>query len=118
MRAELDAYDAALYGLARDELLYILDPADVYGLDFPGETFRVLKERGLVSLWAKTVHKLTQPIRDLMDALFHRSRAASQGRGDRAGRGRSKSASRTFGAERSVVPVVPGSTIANFPAYV
>ena len=33
------------YGLTRDELRYILDPADVYGPDFPGETFRVLKEK-------------------------------------------------------------------------
>jgi len=45
LRAELDAYFAALYGLNRDELRYILDPSDVYGPDFPGETFRVLKER-------------------------------------------------------------------------
>jgi hypothetical protein len=45
LRAELDAYYAALYGLTRDELRYVLDPADVYGPDFPGETFRVLKER-------------------------------------------------------------------------
>jgi hypothetical protein len=44
-RAELDAYYAALYGLTRDELRYVLDPADFYGPDFPGETFRVLKER-------------------------------------------------------------------------
>ncbi|TAK21767.1 MAG: hypothetical protein EPO26_13400 [Chloroflexota bacterium] len=44
LRAELDAYYAALYGLTRDELRYILDPQDVYGPDFPGETFRVLKE--------------------------------------------------------------------------
>ena len=44
LRAELDAYYAKLYGLTRDELRYILDPKDVYGLDFPGETFRVLKE--------------------------------------------------------------------------
>ena len=29
----------------RDELRYILDPADVHGPDFPGETFRVLKEK-------------------------------------------------------------------------
>ena len=29
----------------RDELRYILNPADVYGPDFPGETFRVLKEK-------------------------------------------------------------------------
>ncbi|HOO72826.1 MAG TPA: N-6 DNA methylase, partial [Spirochaetota bacterium] len=43
LRAELDAYYAMLYGLTRDELRYILDPADVYGEDFPGETFRVLK---------------------------------------------------------------------------
>lgn len=45
LRADLDAYYARLYGLTRDELRYILDPADVYGADFPGETFRVLKEK-------------------------------------------------------------------------
>ncbi len=43
IRAELDAYYAKLYGLTRDELRYILDPTDVYGEDFPSETFRVLK---------------------------------------------------------------------------
>jgi hypothetical protein len=43
LRAELDAYYAKLYRLTRDELRYILDPADVYGSDFPSETFRVLK---------------------------------------------------------------------------
>ena len=45
LRAELDAYYARLYGLTEEELRYILDPADVYGPDFPGETFRVLKEK-------------------------------------------------------------------------
>ena len=45
LRAELDARIARLYGLTRDELRYILDPADVYGPEFPGETFRVLKEK-------------------------------------------------------------------------
>lgn len=45
LKAELDAYFALLYGLERDELRYILDPQDVYGEDFPGETFRVLKEK-------------------------------------------------------------------------
>ncbi|HWR59364.1 MAG TPA: hypothetical protein VN328_10800 [Thermodesulfovibrionales bacterium] len=45
LRAELDAYYAKLYGLTRDELRYILDPQDVYGPNFPGETFRVLKEK-------------------------------------------------------------------------
>ena len=47
LRAELDAWYARAYGLTRDELRYILDPADVYGPDFPGETFRVLKEKEL-----------------------------------------------------------------------
>jgi len=43
LRAELDAYYAHLYGLSRDELRYVLDPADVYGQEYPSETFRVLK---------------------------------------------------------------------------
>lgn len=43
LRAELDAYFARLYGLTRDELRYVLDPADVVGSDYPSETFRVLK---------------------------------------------------------------------------
>ncbi|MBM3216745.1 hypothetical protein FJZ36_17765 [Candidatus Poribacteria bacterium] len=45
LRAELDAYYARLYGLTEEELRYILDPKDVYGEDFPGETFRVLKDK-------------------------------------------------------------------------
>ena len=44
LRAELDAYYAKLYGLNRDELRYILDPADIMGEDYPSETFRVLKK--------------------------------------------------------------------------
>ncbi len=42
--AGLDAYFAHLYQLTRHELRYILDPKDIYGPDFPSETFRVLKE--------------------------------------------------------------------------
>jgi len=73
IRAELDAYYALLYGLNRKQLRYILDPADLTRKeledildpweevtdplddaayrermaksDFPGETFRVLKEK-------------------------------------------------------------------------
>jgi len=73
LRAELDAFYARLYGLTRKQLRYILDPADltqkelqdildaweevddpldpegyaarVAESDFPGETFRVLKEK-------------------------------------------------------------------------
>jgi hypothetical protein len=47
LRAELDAWFACAYGLTRGELRYILDPADVHGPDFTGETFRVLKEKEL-----------------------------------------------------------------------
>ena len=45
LRAELDAFYARAYSLDRDELRYILDPADVKGPDYPSETFRVLKEK-------------------------------------------------------------------------
>jgi len=44
LRAELDAWYARAYGLTRDELRYILDPADVMGEDYPSETFRGLKK--------------------------------------------------------------------------
>ena len=75
LRAELDAYYAKLYGLTRKQLRYILDPADLTEREledildpweevrdpldpeayaervrrstFPGETFRVLKEKEL-----------------------------------------------------------------------
>ncbi len=47
LRSELDAYYARLYGLTRDELRYILDPADVMGEDYPSETFRVLRNNEL-----------------------------------------------------------------------
>lgn len=45
LRAEIDAYYARLYGLSREQLRYILDPADVMGSDYPSESFRVLKEK-------------------------------------------------------------------------
>ena len=45
LRAELDAWYARAYGLTRDELRYVLDPADVKGSEYPSETFRVLKEK-------------------------------------------------------------------------
>lgn len=44
LRAELDAYYARRYGLTREDLCYILDPASVMGADYPSETFRVLKQ--------------------------------------------------------------------------
>ena len=41
---------AKLYCLITEELCYILDSQDVYGPDFPGETFRVLKEKEIKQL--------------------------------------------------------------------
>jgi hypothetical protein len=32
------------YGLTEEETAYVLDPKAVYGEEFPGETFGVLKE--------------------------------------------------------------------------
>ena len=43
LRAELDAFFARKYGLSRDELRYILDPADTHGENYPSESFRGLK---------------------------------------------------------------------------
>ncbi len=43
LRAELDAWYARAYSLTRNQLRYILDPADIMGPDYPSETFRVLK---------------------------------------------------------------------------
>ncbi len=45
MKAELHAYFAHLYGLTRDEVCYILDPQDVFGPEFPSETYRILRDQ-------------------------------------------------------------------------
>lgn len=47
LRAELDAWYARAYGLTRDELRFILDPAEILGDDYPTESFRVLKQNEL-----------------------------------------------------------------------
>lgn len=66
LRAELDAYYAKLYGLTRDELRYILDPADVYGADFPSETFRVLKNNEMKQFGEYRTRRLVLAAWDLM----------------------------------------------------
>jgi hypothetical protein len=47
LRSELDAWYALAYGLSRDDLRFVLDPADLLGEDYPSETFRVLKKNEL-----------------------------------------------------------------------
>ncbi len=66
LRAELDAYYAKLYGLTRDELRYILAPADVYGADFPSETFRVLKNNEMKQFGEYRTRRLVLAAWDLM----------------------------------------------------
>ena len=44
-RAQLDARFAPASDLTCDDVRYILDPADAHGPDFPGEIFRLLKEK-------------------------------------------------------------------------
>jgi len=67
LRAELDAYYARLYVLSRDELRYILDPADVMGDDYPSETFRVLKE-GEVRAYGE--YRTRRLVLDAWDRLY------------------------------------------------
>ena len=66
LRAELDAKYAKLYGLTREELRYILDPADIYGPDFPSETFRVLKNNEIKKYGEYRTRKLVLAAWDMM----------------------------------------------------
>jgi hypothetical protein len=66
LRAELDAKYAKLYGLTRDELRYILDPADIYGADFPSETFRVLKNNEIKKYGEYRTKRLVLAAWDMM----------------------------------------------------
>ena len=67
LRADLDAYYANLYGFTRDELRYILDPSDIYGPDFPSETFRVLKNNEMKQFGEYRTQRL---VLEAWDRLF------------------------------------------------
>lgn len=69
LRAELDAYYARLYGLTRDELRYILDPADVMGSDYPSETFRVLKNNEMRGFGEYRTQRLVLEAWDRLSAV-------------------------------------------------
>src|ERR1039457_646500 len=68
VRAELDAWYARAYGLARDELRYILDPADVKGSGYPSETFRVLKNNELKRFGEYRTRRLVLDAWDRMES--------------------------------------------------
>ena len=68
LRADIDAFYARAYGLTRDELRYILDPADVKGPDYPSETFRVLKEKEIRQFGEYRTRRLVLAAWDRMEA--------------------------------------------------
>lgn len=59
---------ARAYGLTRDELRYILDPADVKGPNYPSETFRVLKEKEIRQHGEYRTRRLVLAAWDRMEA--------------------------------------------------
>lgn len=67
LSAELDAIYARLYGLSRDDLRYILDPADVMGADYPSESFRVLKDKEVRHLGEYRTRRLVLEAWDRME---------------------------------------------------
>jgi len=68
LRADLDAFYAHAYGLTRDELRYILDPADVKAPDYPSQTFRVLKEKQIRRHGEYRTRRLVLAVWDRMEA--------------------------------------------------
>ena len=51
-----------------DELCYLLDSSDVHGPDFPGETFRVLKEKETAKLGEYRTRRLVLEAWDKLPA--------------------------------------------------
>lgn len=68
LRADLDAFYARAYDLTRDELRYILEPADVKGPDYPSETFRVLKDKEIRQYGEYRTRRLVLEAWDRMEA--------------------------------------------------
>jgi hypothetical protein len=80
IRAELDAYYAMRYGLRCDELRYVLDPSDVHGEGFPGETFRVLIENETRKYGEYRTRRLVLEAYDRLVPEFERRGRAEAGR--------------------------------------
>lgn len=67
LRADLDAIYARLYGLSRDDLRYILDPADMMGGDYPSQTFRGMMEKEIRHLGEYRTRRLVLQAWDRME---------------------------------------------------
>ncbi|HBS49914.1 MAG TPA: type II DNA modification enzyme, partial [Rhodobacteraceae bacterium] len=68
LKAEIDAFFARKYGLSRDELRYILDPADTHGPDYPSETFRGLQRGEIEKYGEYRTRRLVLAAWDRMEA--------------------------------------------------
>jgi hypothetical protein len=77
LRAELDAYYARLYSLTREQLRYMLDPAEVMGEDYPSETFRVLKNNEEAEFGEYRARRLVLEAWDRLEAEQRISRVAA-----------------------------------------
>ena len=66
LRAELDAFYAKKYGLTREELLYVLDPAEVCGEDYPTVTFPGLKKNDMRNFGEYRTKRLVLEAWDLL----------------------------------------------------
>jgi hypothetical protein len=76
LRAELDAYYAHLYRMTRDELRYVLDPTGVFGADYPGKTFAVLKQKEISEFGQFRTQRL-------LEAAFEQLSSSDRFRGEK-----------------------------------
>jgi len=70
LQADLDGYFAHLYGLTREELQYILDPSTVKGPEYPGETFRALKNQEMRAWGEIRTYRLALDAYDRLTPAF------------------------------------------------
>ncbi len=68
IRAELDAYYGRQYGLTRDEMRFVLDPADVYGDDYPSITFPGLRDAEIRQFGEYLTKRLVMETWDKLEA--------------------------------------------------
>jgi hypothetical protein len=69
LRAELDGFFARKYGLSRADLRYVLDPTDVYGPDYPSETFRVLRDKEIARFGEYRTQRLVLEAYDELEGV-------------------------------------------------
>lgn len=69
LRAELDGFFARKYGLTRDELRYVLDPADTHGPDYPSETFRILRDKEIAQFGEYRTRRLVLEAWDQLERV-------------------------------------------------